>query len=370
MSKIKELKNNPDNNVIFADILQQLFPDLKTKYIELFIKLSKQKVLDSHLYKEIKKREWDITKSVNFDNASEYETIFLFILFQEIIGLSNIEVFMKYCEYNEKQQIKNNDVTAVKNFDELLNEVSIVEIRNISKEMKSQIVKLYEDDEWLIVKPLTVNASRKYGANTKWCTTSLTDYHYFHSYTSNAILIYCINKDNGYKVAMYKSLSSKKAELSFWNQEDGRIDSMQTELPMEIQKLLANEVKNCKIPNRDLLTKEEKEKEHKIFPYHENKKSLIVEAANEVAVPAPRIQVRDAEEGDMELEMDADGGVTDEDVPMGEGDMALANEAAIDMEMGMEADTPGIRPMTEERVEYNGPMYAETEAPARPMNNG
>lgn len=308
MTKIKDLKNNPDNNINMVEILQDLFPDAKSKYIELFLKLSKNLISEGHLYNDLTnskvKVSEDQPKSIDFSKYSPIEVVATFYLFYEQVGRENISTFTKFMEFNEKGQIKNNDVTSLEKFDDLLNEVSIVEVRNISKDMKTQIVKLHDDDEWLIVKPLTVNASRKYGSNTKWCTTSLSEYSYFHNYTSRGILIYCINKQTGYKVAMYKALGKGNTELSFWNQTDSRIDSMQTELPMEIQMLLAKEVKECKITNRDLLSKEEQEKENKIFPYHQNKGGMLVEAEAPIEA-AGRIRVRDAEE-DLETEVPQD----------------------------------------------------------------
>lgn len=71
--------------------------------------------------------------------------------------------------------------------------------------------KLFEDKNILIVRPLTYEASCKYGAGTKWCTTMAGQPSYFKSHTSdNQALYYIIlknfNRDNKfYKIAIHKT---------------------------------------------------------------------------------------------------------------------------------------------------------------------
>jgi hypothetical protein len=69
--------------------------------------------------------------------------------------------------------------------------------------------KLYEDKNLLIVKPLTYEASCKYGAGTRWCTTMAGQSSYFESHTKEDQGLYYIilknfNKDNKfYKIAIH-----------------------------------------------------------------------------------------------------------------------------------------------------------------------
>ena len=69
--------------------------------------------------------------------------------------------------------------------------------------------KLYEDKNLLIVKPLTYEASCKYGAGTRWCTTMAGQPSYFESHTKEDQGLYYIilknfNKDNKfYKIAIH-----------------------------------------------------------------------------------------------------------------------------------------------------------------------
>ena len=69
--------------------------------------------------------------------------------------------------------------------------------------------KLYEDKNLLIVKPLTYEASCKYGAGTRWCTTMAGTPSYFESHTKEDQGLYYIilknfNRDNKfYKIAIH-----------------------------------------------------------------------------------------------------------------------------------------------------------------------
>jgi hypothetical protein len=61
--------------------------------------------------------------------------------------------------------------------------MSIAEMKAEEKDLENQVLKIYDNDEWLLLRPLTFNASKKYGANTKWCTTTEHNNEYFHKYT-------------------------------------------------------------------------------------------------------------------------------------------------------------------------------------------
>jgi hypothetical protein len=123
----------------------------------------------------------------------------------------------------EKNQIENKDVTSYSTIDDLRAAITLASIKELTKELEGQVVKEYEDDKWLVVRPLTFQSSSKYGATTRWCTTYQKEKQYFEKYWQYGILVYFINKVTGYKFAGYKSLRDGD-ELSFWNAEDRRID--------------------------------------------------------------------------------------------------------------------------------------------------
>jgi len=74
----------------------------------------------------------------------------------------------------------------------------------------SSAKKIYEDSNILIVKPLTYEASCKYGSGTRWCTTTAGQSSYFNSYTAGEqVLYYVILKkfdisNKFYKIAIHK----------------------------------------------------------------------------------------------------------------------------------------------------------------------
>ena len=89
------------------------------------------------------------------------------------------------------------------------------------KELKKEVNKFYEDDRFLIVEPMSHEASCYYGANTKWCTTIKDNVSYFNRYTSGGSLYYIIDKkspdDIFGKMAL---LVSDSGEVEVYDQQD------------------------------------------------------------------------------------------------------------------------------------------------------
>ena len=91
--------------------------------------------------------------------------------------------------------------------------MSIIDSRKTQKqielEIKSQVDKIYEDDEVLVVRPKSHSASCYYGTNTKWCTTQKGSTSYFDKYTRTGNLYYFLNKKTNNKIALYQNESEK-----------------------------------------------------------------------------------------------------------------------------------------------------------------
>ena len=64
--------------------------------------------------------------------------------------------------------------------------------RGKAEEIKNEAKKIYEDDKWLVVNPLTHKAACLYGANTQWCTSSKNNDSYFKDYTINDQKLYIL----------------------------------------------------------------------------------------------------------------------------------------------------------------------------------
>jgi hypothetical protein len=267
MSRAKELKTNPENNVNLFELFSLFSPEGKSKYTETLLRIMKKTPnIDGHKKEIIDKLNVDFKFSK--ESLNQFPTLHLLFFWRIIDSMFNTEdlqSFQKFCELNERGLIKQNDLSKYNSFEELMNALSIAETVADQKEMEKQIRIVFEDDEWLMVRPLTYHASRKYGSNTKWCTTQENNPDYFIKYASKGVLIYVMNKKSGYKVASFNSLDKNDPEFSFWNQKDTRIDSMQTELPDNLLSMIKRESTINAKTNRFLLSDDERIKEEKIL---------------------------------------------------------------------------------------------------------
>ena len=100
--------------------------------------------------------------------------------------------------------------------------------------------KIYEDDNILVVSPKTHQSSCKYGAGTRWCTTTPSDTH-FKSYTSgNQALYYIIFKNIDKSNKFYKIAIHKTPNVETWfDSTDQRMSAREKEgFEVHVHKLL------------------------------------------------------------------------------------------------------------------------------------
>ena len=90
-----------------------------------------------------------------------------------------------------------------------------------------------KNPNYLILKPLNAFAAKKYGASTKWCTSS-REHKTFYEYSENGILLYIISKIDNSKWAVYYELKNK--ELSWWDSKDILTDGYLVDLPEPLKK--------------------------------------------------------------------------------------------------------------------------------------
>lgn len=132
-----------------------------------------------------------------------------------VVGL--IKDFDKY-----QSQFPKKDINQYVSLGELAKVVDFVRRKKRAKELENQVEKIYEDDKFLVVKPISHAASCKYGSNTKWCTTTQSPDH-FQRYTSGSqALYYIINKANSTnkdysKIAIHFDNSGYP---KFWDSKD------------------------------------------------------------------------------------------------------------------------------------------------------
>ena len=252
-SKIKDLRNDPRCSFNLIDLLTAFVPKDKTKYVELLYKLTNE-LTDEVDHDDLVElcHEYDIDVKM-FDGMPTIHFYFFRSFLEYVYNRQDIINFKKFCEFNEKGLIKQNDISKYKSFEEINVEFHEAEEREKIKELDSQIIKIFEDNEWIVLKPLSYQSSLKYGADTKWCTASKDLSSHFDSYTKKGILIYVISRKTKLKVASFKSLSDN--ELTYWNQIDKRVDSSETGLPYSIIELIRDEMKSNPSTNQSLMNK-------------------------------------------------------------------------------------------------------------------
>jgi len=114
--------------------------------------------------------------------------------------------------------IENKDIYSKEyygNFGKLTDVIEAAEVvreeKNFNKEEHINV--LLETDEFLLLQPKTHKGSIKYGANTKWCTTTKNNESIFNRYTRDGFLGYLIDKTETKtgeykKVALYMEYNS------------------------------------------------------------------------------------------------------------------------------------------------------------------
>ena len=110
-----------------------------------------------------------------------------------------------------KKQIEDG---SLKNIEDL-KKLKTTSKTDTKKQIKTDAETLLDNEDFLIVKPKTYEASCKYGAGTKWCTTSKgkEGKELFTQY-SNEVLIYIIDKSKPISDPLYKVAFSVESYLS------------------------------------------------------------------------------------------------------------------------------------------------------------
>lgn len=119
------------------------------------------------------------------------------------------EDFYKVTEYlitfkNNLQKIQNKDIMSYKTLPDLAKAIQgyenqeDVSNRQQVKNIKKDVKKVKETNEWLIISPKTEQSACYYGANTKWCTAG-KNHNMFDYYNDQGPIYIFINKLNNKK---------------------------------------------------------------------------------------------------------------------------------------------------------------------------
>lgn len=263
MSRIDELKKQfPELNITMFDLFKRIDTSNTYKYFPILCKILGVRFNIKHNYGNGRERLNDakldlhsslLDKGISTDNLTDNELFALYNLTDYLVTdhLTTIKDFIRYMD---KNLIENKDVTSYSTIDDLRAGITLASMKEFNKDLEGQVIKEFEDEKWLVVRPLTFQASSKYGATTRWCTTYKKDKHYFKKYWEKGILVYFINKQSGYKFAGYKGLKNDD-DFSFWNSEDSRVDYLNIEADDYLYSIVKQIFKSNKT-NKDLCSEE------------------------------------------------------------------------------------------------------------------
>lgn len=290
MSKIDGIKEQyPYLDMSLLDVLKKFDTSGTNKYLPLFCKIFKKSFDFRSAMGNLSEAEQtllvynDELENMGFDpNLFSTSEVFLVNHFMSIFKVYELSTFKKFMDLNERKLIENTDITSYKDYNEIENAVSLAEMKNLSIELSKSIHKEYEDDSWLIIRPLTHEASKKYGATTRWCTTSEKDIETFQRYWREGILVYFINKKTGLKVGGYKPLVFHES-YSFWSAADDRVDFLFSNLDEylipTIKRIFSSKKTNSDLCPIDLKSKMHEES-HKIRHLLQTRLNLPPEATS------------------------------------------------------------------------------------------
>ena len=292
MSKIDGIKEQyPHLDMSLIDVLKKFDTSGTNKYIPLFCKL-----FNKHLDFSVRSSELDnhskmlhaLIEDLTFIGVdiTSFSTNELYMVshFFQMFNRSDIRTFKKFMDFSEKKLIENKDITSYKDLSGIECAVSLAELKNMNKELTKSVIKEHEDDTWLIIRPLTHEASKKYGANTKWCTTSEGNLETFIRYWSEGILLYFINKKTGLKVGCFKPLKYKESH-QFWSSADQMVDYLCSGIDDYLSPIIKRILSSTKT-NSNLCSPEMVEK---IYNDYEYKVRYLrsTDEIHEVATPTP-----------------------------------------------------------------------------------
>jgi len=252
MAKFKDIVENSPlwAKMRFVDIVNMMDISKTNKYSDMIMRVlvNHQSTLRYDEY-DIKHSREFLIQTFNIDTEG-MDDVSIILMRQklDIFNRQDLQMIRNFMSLNEAKVLGGIDVSTVKTLQDIHNYTSLASLKSIGKEFRKQVKIDYEDSEWMILRPFSFEASCKYGAGTKWCTTSDSNPDHFFRYTKNGVLIYVINKKTGDKVGCFKNIGEITSE--FYNIEDIRVDSMDTNLPYEILQIVRELFKTEKYPNK------------------------------------------------------------------------------------------------------------------------
>lgn len=256
------IQENPNMDINLVRLISKLDPSKTNKLTPFMVKVFKKRMVDFE--KEITQEEgiyglrYEYVNS-KMSNASGFEKLILTWVIDQFRA-ENIEILKEFNEVLDKGLVDQNDISKYENFEDITNQLSVARTKDLLKKSRKEISVVYEDDEIMMLKPLSFEASLKYGAGTKWCTAMKNEPEYFYRYSKNGILIYLINKETGRKFGCHSERYNDN-RVQIFNEIDQVIDSFHMGLPYEKLTILMDLMDSEKYGvNSELFSEEEKSK--------------------------------------------------------------------------------------------------------------
>jgi len=246
LKKIKE--QNKEYTISILDLIRLLDPSKTGKFVPIL--LNELKAIPAHEY-----GDYTDNIEVNTDHLPPVARVVLNYLVELVGGLDSVNSLHKFNNLLDRKLIKKNDVQEYSSLLEIVDVTykTELELSNNSTDPHQEVL---FDGEYLILKPLNIISSRKYGASTKWCTSS-NDPKTFYSYSNKGVLLYVINRKTNQKIGVYYELSTN--ELSWWDSQDNRLDGLMVDLPKTVKNNILEYVLNENHPNSYYFSQETKE---------------------------------------------------------------------------------------------------------------
>jgi len=245
-------KQNKDYDVSILDLLRLLDPSKTGKFM--YILLNELRTIPAHEY-----GDYTDNLEVRTEHLPPVARVILNYLVELVGGLESVNSLHKFNNLLDRKLIKKNDIQKYSNLNEIVDVVYKKELELLDKSCEPH-QEIVLDDDYLILKPLNIVSSRKYGASTKWCTSS-NNPETFYDYSRRGVILYVINRDTNDKIGVYYELKTK--ELTWWNSKDDRIDGLMVNLPKNIKNHILDYILNEKHPNSHYFNKETKELSNK-----------------------------------------------------------------------------------------------------------
>jgi hypothetical protein len=259
IKKIK--KENDPINVSLIDLMGNLDTSGTKKYTQFLVKMIKKNYDDDikYMMKDSSSTLRKIDEILGDDSFNSWLTK---RLISQLYGWDEMNLFVDFCDYMERGLINEKDISKYDSWEMVAGEVYQAKNRDLFKKAKKEVKVVYEDDQYTCLKPLTYEASVSYGYQTRWCTASVQEPSYFYNHSRDGVLVYLIDKINNVKFGFYHDQN----QIQIYNQKDNRVDSMETDLPLELLHKLISEMKSDakdKNFNYKLFSKSELEKMRK-----------------------------------------------------------------------------------------------------------